>query len=44
MYDLCDAAVILAGGFGTLDELFEPFELLVAEALTPTVGNNPAWA
>jgi uncharacterized protein (TIGR00730 family) len=23
MYDLCDAAVILAGGFGTLDELFE---------------------
>ena len=23
MYDLCDAAVILAGGFGTLDEMFE---------------------
>lgn len=23
MYDLCDAAIILAGGFGTLDELFE---------------------
>jgi uncharacterized protein (TIGR00730 family) len=23
MYDLCDAAVVLAGGFGTLDELFE---------------------
>jgi len=23
MYDLCDAAVILAGGFGTLDEFFE---------------------
>jgi uncharacterized protein (TIGR00730 family) len=23
MYELCDAAVILAGGFGTLDELFE---------------------
>ncbi|MFY7838807.1 MAG: TIGR00730 family Rossman fold protein [Lacibacter sp.] len=23
MYELCDAAVILAGGYGTLDELFE---------------------
>ena len=23
MYELCDAAMILAGGFGTLDELFE---------------------
>lgn len=23
MYDLCDAAIVLAGGFGTLDELFE---------------------
>lgn len=23
MYELCDAALILAGGFGTLDELFE---------------------
>ena len=23
MYDMCDAAVILAGGYGTLDELFE---------------------
>ena len=23
MYKLCDAAIILAGGFGTLDELFE---------------------
>ena len=23
MYELCDAAVILSGGYGTLDELFE---------------------
>jgi uncharacterized protein (TIGR00730 family) len=23
MYDLCDAAIILAGGYGTLDEMFE---------------------
>lgn len=23
MYERCDAAIILAGGFGTLDELFE---------------------
>jgi uncharacterized protein (TIGR00730 family) len=23
LYELCDAAVVLAGGFGTLDELFE---------------------
>lgn len=23
LYELCDAAIILAGGFGTLDELFE---------------------
>jgi uncharacterized protein (TIGR00730 family) len=23
MYELCDAAVVLAGGYGTLDELFE---------------------
>jgi uncharacterized protein (TIGR00730 family) len=23
MYEMCDAAIILAGGFGTLDELFE---------------------
>jgi hypothetical protein len=23
IYDICDAAIILAGGFGTLDELFE---------------------
>ena len=23
MYDLCDAAIILPGGFGTMDEFFE---------------------
>jgi uncharacterized protein (TIGR00730 family) len=23
MYDMCDAAIILAGGYGTLDEMFE---------------------
>ena len=23
MYDLCDAAIILPGGYGTMDELFE---------------------
>jgi uncharacterized protein (TIGR00730 family) len=23
MYELCDAAIVLAGGFGSMDELFE---------------------